>query len=420
MAKKKWTKKYKKKFKRSWKNAKKRVTKRWKKIKRLRNGKNFYKAVLSVLGKLPKNENIIVFESFFGKQYSCNPRAIYEQMQQDYPKLRFYWSIDHRYKELFDERGLKTIKRFSFRWFIVLMRARYWVFNSRLPKWIPKPDKTVYIQTWHGTPLKKLAKDMNEVTMPGTTTEKYKRNFLFEAGRWDYLVAPNPYSAQIFRRAFEFRHNLLETGYPRNDYLHHYSHSDVEQIRENLGIPEGKKVILYAPTWRDNEYYFIGKYKFTLSMDLEEMRRRLGDEYVLLLRLHYLVSDHLDVTGYEDFAIDASAYEDIRDLYVVSDVLITDYSSVMFDYGILKRPMIFYTYDIDSYRDKLRGFYFDFEQEAPGPLVMDTEEIIEEVENSGTIRERYHKEVADFEEQFNQWEDGYAAKRVVEKVFNAN
>ncbi len=369
-----------------------------------------------MVGKLPKKE-IIVFESFLGKQYSCNPRAIYELLQEQDRDFTYYWSVDHRFKSRFEKHGVRTIQRFSIKWFIVMMRAKYWVFNSRLPYWIPKPADTVYLQTWHGTPLKKLALDMDEVLMPGTTTEMYKRNFVTEASRWDYLVSPNPYSSEIFTRAFDFQHELLETGYPRNDYLFQYEDSDVQRVKETLGIPEDKKVILYAPTWRDNEYHFIGKYKFAIQMDLERMEEELGDEYVIVMRLHYLVSDKLNLKDFKSFAVDASNYPDIRELYIISDLLITDYSSVMFDYGVLQRPMIFYVYDIDSYRDQLRGFYFDFEKEAPGPLVRTTEEIIDNVKDADKIRIDYQQQVEWFEETFHSLEDGHAAERVVERVF---
>lgn len=393
------------------------MKKKWNKAKKSPRVRKWYQRFFGLIGKLPKKE-IIVFESFLGKQYSCNPRAIYELLQSQNRDFTYYWSIDHRYKAKFEEHNVETIQRFTIKWFIVMMRAKYWVFNSRLPKWIPKPQDTIYLQTWHGTPLKKLALDMEEVLMPGTTTDMYKKNFVTEASRWNYLISPNRYSTEIFKRAFDFDQRILETGYPRNDYLFHYTEDDVKQVKERLGIPASKKVILYAPTWRDNEYYFIGKYKFNVQMDLEKMKEALGEEYMLVLRLHYLVSDHVNLEGVEDFAMDASHYPDIRDLYMIADVMITDYSSVMFDYGVLQRPMIFYVYDIESYRDKLRGFYFDFEKEAPGPLVTTTEEIIQEMKEVDQIRSKYKDKIAWFEETFHALEDGHATERVVKAVFD--
>src|SRR5699024_1481186 len=194
-------------------------------------------------------------------------------------------------------------------------------------------------------------------------------NFLKEARKWDYLISPNAYSTRIFKRAFQFQGSIIESGYPRNDILFRDNHvGTIEKLKVAAHLPLDKKVILYAPTWRDNQFHQVGKYKFNLEMDLNVMKEELGDEYIILLRLHYLVADHIDLSPYGNFVYDFSHYEDINDMYLMSDVLITDYSSVFFDYAILKRPMLFYVYDIEEYRDKLRGFYFDFEEKAPGPL----------------------------------------------------
>src|SRR5699024_6504922 len=138
-------------------------------------------------------------------------------------------------------------------------------------------------------------------------------------------------------------------------------------------LPKDKKVILYAPTWRDDEYHSRGRYKFDIPLDMDYMKESLGEVYIILFRMHYLIAENLDLSSYNIVAFDASLNEDIRELYLIADMLITDYSSVFFDYAILQRPMLFYVYDIDTYRDQLRGFYIDFEKEAPGPLVKSTE-----------------------------------------------
>ncbi|MFL6561450.1 MAG: CDP-glycerol glycerophosphotransferase family protein, partial [Bacillus sp. (in: firmicutes)] len=327
-------------------------------IKRHSIIKNLYKKAFYVLGLLPVNKKIVIFESFLGKQFSDNPRAIYEYLQENQYPYKLYWSVDKKYLDNFKDKNLNCIKRFSIKWLFIMPRARFWVTNSRFPLWIPKPKHTTYIQTWHGTPLKRLAADMEEVYMPGTTAEKYKKNFIKEAKNWDYLISPNAYSTEIFRRAFQFDKEVLETGYPRNDFICKHNNQDTrEKLVNNYGIPLDKKVILYAPTWRDDQFYEKGKYRFDINLDLDLMREKLGDNYVILFRLHYLISENLDLTPYEGFAYDFSNHEDIRELYLLADILLTDYSSVFFDYSNLRRPMIFYVYDIDQYRDNLRGFY---------------------------------------------------------------
>lgn len=378
-----------------------------------------YKFTFNFLGKvLPKDPKLIIFESFLGKQYSDNPRAIYEYMCKNRSGYKMYWSVDKRHSKALVGRDIQKVYRFSLKWLLLMTRAGYWVSNSRLPLWIPKPRYTTYLQTWHGTPLKRLAMDMDEVHMPGTNTVQYKQNFLKSTSKWDYLVSPNAYSTEIFRRAFAFDKTIIESGYPRNDFLLNCNNQDIiSKIKNECDLPLDKKVILYAPTWRDNQFYAKGEYKFDLHLDLEKLRKELNHDFIIILRLHYLVAENLDLKGYEGFIYDFSYHEDIRELYLIADLLITDYSSVFFDYANLKRPMLFYVYDIDDYRDKLRGFYFDLETKAPGPLVKTTEGIIDEIlkfDANGFVPSDATKA---FYEKFCYLEDGHASERVVKEVF---
>ncbi len=401
---------------REWNSQIKIKLKKWKNKKML---KRIYKVLFKLTSMLPVKKNTVIFESFLGKQYSDNPRALYEYMKENYPNYKLYWSVDKRYLHNFEGKNVEVVKRFSIKWMFVMARANYWVSNSRLPLWIPKPRNTKYIQTWHGTPLKKLAADMDEVHMPGTDTIKYKENFLKESSKWDYLISPNSYSSEIFERAFDFRKKMIESGYPRNDVLYRdNSNEKIEELKVQFKLPSDKKIILYAPTWRDNQFYGRGKYKFNLELDLPLMREQLGDEYIVVLRMHYLVAENFDLTPYEGFAYDFSNYEDIRELYLISDFLVTDYSSVFFDYANLRKPMIFYVYDIEEYRDKLRGFYFDFEKKAPGPLVKTTKEVI------GAIKvaelEGLSVDFENFYKRFCYLECGKSSERVWKEVLKGD
>ncbi|WNS78286.1 CDP-glycerol glycerophosphotransferase family protein [Domibacillus sp. DTU_2020_1001157_1_SI_ALB_TIR_016] len=400
------------------KNVKAKMKERVVFIKRHTLVKQLYKNAFYWIGKLPVNKNVVVFESFLGKQFSDNPRAIYEYLQQHNFPYKLYWSADRKHLHHFQDKNVRCIRRFSLKWLLIMPRARFWVTNSRMPGWLPKPKQTLYLQTWHGTPLKRLAADMDEVYIPGTTAENYKKNFIQEAKNWDYLISPNAYSTQIFRRAFQFDKEILETGYPRNDFIcNHEKEETVEKLSAAYGIPRHKKVILYAPTWRDNQFYAKGRYRFDLQLNLDLMKEQLGEEFVILTRLHYLVSENLDLTPYKDFAYDVSHHEDIRELYVMADILLTDYSSVFFDYGNLKRPMLFYVYDIDQYRDHLRGFYFDFEQEAPGPLVKTTEEVIQAIRKIKENGFQPSTKLDSFYEKFCYLEEGNSTRKVVEQIF---
>ncbi|GIO23408.1 hypothetical protein J11TS1_19890 [Oceanobacillus sp. J11TS1] len=389
---------------------------------RIRRGKlvqTLYSITFSVVSKLPRNNKLIIFESFHGKQYSDSPRAIYEYIKEVYPEYQLYWAADRRHLNIFQEKNLPYVKRLSLKWIFLMARAKYWVINTRLPLWIKKPRKTVYLQTWHGTPLKKLGVDIDDVQMPGTDTEKYKKNFVEEASKWDYLVSPNRYSTDIFKRAFQFEKEVLETGYPRNDYLINFNNpKEIQTVKQRLKIPTDKKVILYAPTWRDNQFYEKGKYKFDIELDLQRLKEEFGDTHKILLRMHYLIAENLNLKGYEDFVMDFSKHEDIRELYLISDMLITDYSSVFFDYANLKRPILFFVYDLEDYRDNLRGFYLEFENEAPGPLVRTTEEIIQEIKVIEREGFQLGQEFNEFYKQFCYLEDGNAVNRVVNQMFS--
>lgn len=379
---------------------------------------NVYKLIFKTLGIiLPKNKNLVIFESFLGKQYSDNPRAIYEYLKLHYPHLKLYWSVDKQHIISFKNLDVLFAKRFSMKWLFLMTRANYWVSNSRLPLWIPKPKNTIYLQTWHGTPLKKLATDMKEVHMPGINTEKYKNFFVKESSKWDYLISPNTYSTPIFKRAFQFNKTIIESGYPRNDFLINYNNNEnIISIKKKLKLPTDKKIILYAPTWRDDDFHKVGQYKFNLPLNIELLANTLSDNYIIILRLHYLVAEQIDLSRHPNFIFDYSSYEDIKDLYLISDILITDYSSVFFDYAILNRPMIFFVHDIESYRDQLRGFYFDFEKKAPGPLVKNTNDLILAIKRTEELGYKIEFDRKHFK-GFTELEDGEATKRVVETVF---
>ncbi len=385
------------------------------KLKRIvRSRKALYMSLyIHVFMKRPM-QNAILFESFFGKNYSDSPKYIYEYLAKNYPdQYKFIWVIDKRNTKI--PYRHKKIKRYSLLYYYYLAVSKYFVFNGRQPEWAIKREDSVFLQTWHGTPLKKLVFDIEEIT---SATPKYKQQVYKQSRAWDYLIAPNAFCSETFRRCFMYENQMLETGYPRNDILHAPDREEIaRKIRSRIGIPEGKKAILYAPTWRDDEYYGKGQYKFELHLDLEKMRRELGEEYVILLRTHYFIADALDVSSLSGFAYNLSKYDDISELYLISDILITDYSSVFFDYANLRRPMLFYTYDLEKYRDVLRGFYFDIEKEVPGPLLFTTEEVVAAVQGIDAVSDQYRQRYDEFYHRFCEWEDGHAAEKVVKSVF---
>lgn len=373
----------------------------------------FYRLLTKIL---PVNHKIILFESNLGRNYTGNPRAIYEEMVRKGldKKYRCFFILEDTNIEI--PGSAKKIKRTRLRYFYYFAIAGIWVCDTRLPKYIVKRKESVYIQTWHGTPLKKLALDMDVIHMAGERNlEKYKKNFYNNVQTWDYLISQNRYSTEIFKRAFGFKKEILEIGYPRNDILFKKNNKeDIIKLKKKLGLPLDKKIILYAPTWRDNDFHAKGKYKFNTGLDFPLLMEEMKDDTVWIVKYHYLIMDQVDWSPYKDFIYTFDMNYDISLLYLVADMLVTDYSSVMFDYSILRRPILFYCYDLDEYMNTLRGFYFDLLKEAPGPVVTTSEDLIK------TIREYdnnlYNKKYEEFIDKYNHIDDGKASGRVVDLI----
>ena len=387
-----------------------------KKVRKIKSNPRAFACYLyfHLFTKMKMKDNWVLFESFFGKSYSDSPKYIYEYLNQAYPsEYKCIWVINDKKTKI--PYGAIKVKRFSIRYAYYFARCKYDVLNVRQPNWIRKRKGNVFLETWHGTPLKRLVFDQEEVC---GASPLHKQQFYRQSRDWDYLISDNGFSTETFKRAFLFHNEIVECGYPRNDVLYAPDKEvRIIKLKDQLGIPKDKKTILYAPTWRDDEYYGKGEYKFALKLDLRELKRQLGDEYVLLLRTHYYIADSIDTTGIEDFAFNVSKYNDISELYLISDLLITDYSSVFFDYANLRRPILFYTYDLEKYRDMLRGFYLDIEKEMPGPLLFTEEEVIAAIKDITNIEKRYQDKYDEFYERFCHVDDGNASKRIVERVF---
>ncbi|MDR3084521.1 MAG: CDP-glycerol glycerophosphotransferase family protein, partial [Streptomyces sp.] len=322
--------------------------------------KQLRREVYEPLRQQPLKDQVF-YLSYNGKQFSDSPKAMYEELVSRGSDLKHLWAV--RDGQVVLPEGVERVRMWGREWFEALASSRYIVTNGHLPEWIERRPGQAIVQTWHGTMLKKIGHDIDVLHFD----RRYQDRLALEAKQWSLLVSSNRFSTPILKRAFSFDGEIQEAGYPRNDYLYSPDKDKIaEHVRKTLGLPEGKKVVLYAPTWRDDQSHSAGQYLFDLRIDLEDAQRRLGDDHVLLIRRHSNVVDLVPGAG-NGFVWDVSEYPDIADLYVAADIMITDYSSVMFDYAHLKRPMLFFTYDLEHYRDTLRGFYFDFEQDSPGP-----------------------------------------------------
>ena len=331
----------------------------------------------------------VVFSSWHGRQ-SDSPRAIAAELERRGVPLR------HQWVEEGDNRG-------------ILESARFIISNDVLPEEFDKSDGATYLQTWHGTPLKRIGYDVADPQFPDHEYH-YETELARDVARWDVLLSANAYSTEILPRAFRYDGPVLETGYPRNDLLSSPDRDTVrERVRVALEAPAGVCVVLYAPTWRES-------FTMELELDLEELHAALGREFVVLTRAHGLTADNSDFGDGPGWR-DVTRWPEISELYLAADVLLTDYSSAMFDFAVTGKPQVFYTYDLDDYRDRMRGFYFDFEADAPGPLLRTTADVAAALRDVDAVAADYAGAYERFAERFCPHEDGGATARVVDQVF---
>lgn len=373
------------------------------------------------------DSNTIVFEAYMGRSYACSPKAIYEYMlnNKKYNSYNFIWFFKNieDYKFLEKNKNTIVVKYKSKKYYQYYAKAKYWITNSRIPDIIIKKKSQKYIQCWHGTPLKKLGYD---ITVEGgnamNSLKDIRKKYRIDAKKYDYMVSPSKFCSEKFRSAFNLKkynkeNIIIEEGYPRNDFLINYTQKDVDRVRKDLNIPKNKKIILYAPTWRDNQHESGVGYVYEPEINFKKLQILFGEDYILLFRSHYFIANYINLDEYKGFVYNVSQYDDINDLYIISDLLITDYSSVFFDYAILKRPIIFYMYDLKEYKNKLRDFYINL-KELPGPIVENEKDLVKEIKSIDKNKKIYFNTYKKFNEKFNYLEDGNATERVVEKILS--
>ncbi|PVC96205.1 hypothetical protein DBP19_07565 [Streptomyces sp. CS090A] len=353
----------------------------------------------------------VLYLSLGGKQFSDSPRSVYEELVRRGVEVEHIWIQDAGLPEMPPEAGVVGWGSRAF--YEALARSRYVVVNTAIGDWfVTRPGQKV-VQTWHGTPLKKIGADL--LGSP-KSNPAYIAGLPHSYRQFDFVVSPNAYTTEIMSRAYCIEGDMFESGYPRNDVFYAPDREErAARVRERLGLPEGKKVVLYAPTWREDQRHASKLYKLDLRIDLAAAQAELGGDHVLLFRKHPKVHGSVPGAG-RGFVWDVTRYPDIADLYLVADVLITDYSSALFDFAHSDKPMLFFTYDLEHYRDTLRGLYFDFTTRAPGPLLETSEQLVRAVRDVDAVEAEYKEKYAQFKKDFCEPGDGLATARVVDRM----
>jgi CDP-glycerol glycerophosphotransferase (TagB/SpsB family) len=352
----------------------------------------------------PEVEDAVFLESYRGRSAACNPRGIGRALTEMRPSTRQYWSVVDGSVPVPD--GSVRLIEGSKEWWHVRGSARVLIVNDWLRKRLRKRGHQHVLQTWHGSTLKRLARDRPDAGLRARIAATR------EGRRWDALLAQNDFSAEHLASAYGFRGPVWVEGYPRNDVL-----TDpgglAGDVRARLGLDDAKRVVLYAPTWREDRTAMVD------HLDVAAFARALGPDHVLLVRGHSSTWEHGGDHGASGL-IDVTSYPDVSDLLLVADVLVTDYSSVMFDWVSTGRPSVFFVPDLPRYRDELRGFYADLLSEAPGPVVETTDDLIAAVLHADDHRDEHAKGLHAWQERFTSHDDGHAGRRVVQRMIDAS
>lgn len=317
-------------------------------------------------GLFVKTEESLVLMNGHGYRYNDSPRAIYEKMLElgIADRYRIVWALKD--PDAWEIPGnAEKVKMDTPEYFLTALKAKYWISCVNIERGLHfKKPGTIYLNTWHGASLNYVGNAVGG-----------RNDFHFE--HINYFCYNGEYEREFIKRDFNVRDEaLIPTGYPRNDALYEATEETRQELRRKFAVPEGKRIILYAPTWRESE---DGGESFKLAppIDWKKWEEALGDQYVVFLRTHPYTTELMNVE-FNDFVRDYTSYPQVNDLLIAADILISDYSCIQLDYSILGRPQICYGYDYDAYK-AVRGFYFDMEETMPNGVIRRDEDVIDHI-----------------------------------------
>ena len=363
------------------------------------------RSMMTAFRVFPINRKKIVICNYFGKGYGDNGKAIAEALLKRDPELDIVWGVKSQFKGSLPE-NIRAVEYNSVKYLWELATAAAWVDNSRKNAGIKKRKKQFYVQTWHGTvALKRIEKDveenLDEFYVAGAKNDSKMANIILSGCR---------FFTELCRRTFWFDGEIAEVGSPRSDALFNTDESKQAEVKKALGIPQDKKVVLYAPTFRADGN--LECYNMDFEAVLDALEKKTGDSWVFCMRLHPNVSDKADFIKYSDRIFSGTDYPDLYELIPACELVISDYSSVMFDAGLINKKVILFANDIESYTAD-RNFYFDIKS-LPFPLAESNDELLRKI---GDFDEnRYFDALSTFNKDIGYCENGTAADAVAERI----
>jgi CDP-glycerol glycerophosphotransferase len=364
--------------------------------------------VINIFNLLPIKKNKIFLFSYYGSQYGCSPKYISEYIVENYPKEKF--DVVWAFNDVLSKRnikGVRKVKTMSLKYFYELCTAKVVITNFRTTDIFIKRKNQYYIQTWHSSlRLKQIERDA-EKSLPINYVKMAKRDSL----KCNLLLSGCKYSTEIFKRAFWYDGEIFEHGTPRNDIFFRDNLLEQDKIKSKFNIPNDYKVILYAPTFRKGNELEV--YNLDYSRISSKLENKFGRRWVFLVKLHpHLISKASELV-YDNNVIDVTTYDDIQELLSISDILITDYSSLMFDFALTNRPCFLYVPDIEEYTNNDRKLYFNIKQ-LPFLCAANNNDLLDKIENFNYIE--YKHELINFSKQIGTFEEGKACEELVNHI----
>lgn len=370
--------------------------------------KLIYLTFIYIFNRFPIKTNKIFFYSYYGSQYGCNPKYITEYIRENYPSDKFdiVWAFNHIQKK--DElMHIRSVKNMSLKYFYELCTSKVIITNYRTTDLFVKRKGQYYIQTWHSSlRLKQIERDA-ENTLPTHYVEMAK----LDSMKCDLLLSGCKFSTDIFKRSFWYTGEIFEHGTPRNDLFFQTNTEKRKSILNQLSISLDTRILLYAPTFRSENN--INAYNIDYEKLIKTLQAKFGGNWKVLVRLHPHLLSEVDQMGFSENIVNVTTYDDVQELMFVADVLISDYSSLIFDFSITNKPCFLYIPDVQEYTKTERKLYFKL-VELPFVSATTNDELFQKINHFNSSE--YTKKLDEFSHKVGSFEKGRASEYLLKRI----